>query len=102
MTGEWGMGTGEYLSQEPLRIHFGLWVAGVEWRVLRATSPQTGDAWGLATRSSRLDPSHPCRKAELVLECLGMSKNKLESITLPLHICPARQVIPLGPGPKPR
>jgi hypothetical protein len=45
------------------RMNFGIWVAGVERRVMRATSPQTGNAWGLATRHSWLDPSHPCRKA---------------------------------------
>jgi hypothetical protein len=39
-------------------------VAGVEWRVLRATSPQTGNAWGLAA----LDSRHPNRKARVISE----------------------------------
>jgi hypothetical protein len=49
-------------------MNLGIWVAGIEWRVMRATSPQTGNTWGLATRPSWLDPSHPCRKAEVISE----------------------------------
>jgi hypothetical protein len=36
-----------------------MWVAGVEWRDMRAASPQNGNAWELATRALCLDPSHP-------------------------------------------
>jgi len=37
-------------------------VAGVERRVLRATSPQIADPWGFAIRSSWLNTSHPDSK----------------------------------------
>jgi len=47
------------------QLPFSVGVAGVEWRGLRATSPQPGHVWGLATRPSWLDPSHPNGKVIL-------------------------------------
>jgi hypothetical protein len=52
----WG---GFRCDKEPLNSNFDIWVDGIEWRVLRATCPQTGYPWGLATRPSWLDSSHP-------------------------------------------
>jgi hypothetical protein len=44
-------------------------VAGVEWRVVRATSPQTGCTGGSPLVPRGLTPATPAKKRELILSC---------------------------------